>query len=96
MLTRHSAVWVAVETATGQVELELVPAVEIPTAWSAQARWPPCLRRWPSRQRVECIKSFGFALLACSHYHWQLSFLQAEQVLLEQLDEDGGCRRKCL
>lgn len=41
-------------------------------------------------------QSFGFALLACSHYHWQLSFLQAEQVLLEQLDEDGGCRRKCL
>lgn len=35
-------------------------------------------------------------MLACSHYHWQLSFLQAEQVLLEQLDEDGGCRRKCL
>lgn len=41
-------------------------------------------------------QSFGFALLACSHYHWQLSFLQAEQVLLQQLDEDGGCRRKCL
>lgn len=34
-------------------------------------------------------------MLACSSYHWQLSFLRAEQVLLEQLDEDGGCRRKC-
>ncbi|XP_064444654.1 protein mab-21-like 3 [Mirounga angustirostris] len=96
MLTHHSAVWVAVETATWQVELELVPAVEIPTAWSEKARWPPCLRRWPSRQRAECIKSFGFALLARSQYHWQLSFLQAEQVLLEQLDEDGGCRSRCL
>lgn len=40
-------------------------------------------------------QSFGFALLARSSYHWQLSFLQAEQVLLDQLDEDGGCRRKC-
>lgn len=40
-------------------------------------------------------QSFGFALLACSNYHWQQSFLQAEQVLLDQLDEDGGCRRKC-
>ena len=40
-------------------------------------------------------QSFGFSLLACSSYHWQLSFLRAEQVLLEQLDEDGGCRRKC-
>ncbi|XP_044889260.1 protein mab-21-like 3 isoform X4 [Felis catus] len=95
MLTQLSAVWVAVETSTCQVELELVPTVEIPTVWPEKARWPPCLKRWPSRQRVECIKSFGFALLACSNYHWQQSFLQAEQVLLNQLDEDGGCRRKC-
>lgn len=42
------------------------------------------------------FQSFGFTLLARPHYHWQLSFLQAEQVLLEQLDEDGGCRRRCL
>lgn len=59
MLTHHSAVWVAVETATRQVELELVPTVEIPTAWSEKARWPPCLKRWPSRQRAECIKVSG-------------------------------------
>ena len=44
---------------------------------------------------VSLPQSFGFSLLACSSYHWQLSFLRAEQVLLEQLDEDGGCRRKC-
>lgn len=41
------------------------------------------------------LQSFGFSLLARWHYHWQLSFLQAERVLLEQLDEDGGCRRRC-
>ncbi|XP_057355451.1 protein mab-21-like 3 [Manis pentadactyla] len=34
-------------------------------------------------------------LAGCYSYHWQLSFLRAEQVLLEQLDEDGGCRRRC-
>ncbi|EAW56643.1 chromosome 1 open reading frame 161, isoform CRA_b [Homo sapiens] len=95
LLGNRSAVWVAVETSAYQVELELVPAVEIPTTWSKKARWPRCLQRWPSQERVECIKSFGFNLLACSNYHWQLSFLRAEQVLLEQLDEDGGCRRKC-
>ncbi|XP_053447345.1 protein mab-21-like 3 isoform X1 [Nycticebus coucang] len=95
MLANRSAVWVAVETCVCPVELELAPAVEIPTTWSEKARWPRCLKRWPSPERVECIKSFGFNLLARSNYHWQLSFLQAEQVLLEQLDEDGGCRRKC-
>ncbi|XP_012513924.1 PREDICTED: protein mab-21-like 3 [Propithecus coquereli] len=95
MLANRSAVWVAVETSVCQMELELAPAVEIPTTWSEKAQWPRCLKRWPSPERVECIKSFGFNLLARSNYHWELSFLQAEQVLLEQLDEDGGCRRKC-
>ncbi|KAF5910949.1 hypothetical protein HPG69_000913 [Diceros bicornis minor] len=95
MLANRRAVCVAVETSACQVEVELAPAVEIPTVWSKKAQWPPCLKRWPSPERVECIKSFGFTLLACSNYHWQLSFLRAEQVLLEQLDEDGGCRRKC-
>lgn len=98
MLTNSIAVWLAVETSQGQVELELAPAVEIPNAWSKKARWPRwprCLTRWPSRDRVGCIKSFGFTLLARSTYHWELSFVQAEQMLLEQLDEDGGCRRKC-
>lgn len=41
------------------------------------------------------LQSFGFNLVARSSYHWQLSFPQAEQVLLEQLDEDGGCRKRC-
>lgn len=41
------------------------------------------------------MQSFGFNLVARSSYHWQLSFPQAEQVLLEQLDEDGGCRKRC-
>lgn len=49
----------------------------------------------PLPRRFFCLQSFGFSLLARSTYHWQLSFLRAEQVLLQQLDEDGGCRRKC-
>ncbi|XP_068819669.1 protein mab-21-like 3 isoform X2 [Capricornis sumatraensis] len=95
MLMDHLVVRVVVETSAGQVELQLTPSVDIPTAWSKKAQWPSCLKRWPSPETVQCIKSFGFSLLACSSYHWQLSFLRAEQVLLEQLDEDGGCRRKC-
>ncbi|KAM5256067.1 protein mab-21-like 3 [Ctenodactylus gundi] len=95
MLAHHSAVWVAMETSVCLVEIELVPTVEIPTTWPEKAQWPRCMKRWPSPERVECIKSFGFNLLARSNYHWQLNFMQAEQMLLEQLDEDGGCRRRC-
>ncbi|XP_004853855.1 protein mab-21-like 3 [Heterocephalus glaber] len=95
LLTSSSGVWVAVETSVCPVEIELAPTVEIPSAWPKKAQWPRCMKRWPSPQRVECVKSFGFNLLARSNYHWQLSFSQAEQVLLQQLDEDGGCRRQC-
>ncbi|XP_036129109.1 protein mab-21-like 3 [Molossus molossus] len=94
MLTNSIAVRVAMGTSEGQVEIELAPEVEIP-AWSKKAQWPRCLTRWPTPERVKCVKSFGFSLLAQSGYHWQLSFSRAEQVLLEQLDEDGGCRRRC-
>lgn len=51
-----SVVRVAVETSESQVEVELVPAVEIPTCWPEKARWPRCLKRWPSQEKVRCIK----------------------------------------
>uniref|UniRef100_A0A8B9SPK8 Mab-21 like 3 n=1 Tax=Anas platyrhynchos TaxID=8839 RepID=A0A8B9SPK8_ANAPL len=90
-----SVVRVAVETSESQVEVELVPTVEIPTCWPEKARWPRCLKRWPSQEKVQCIKSLGFDLLARSNYHWQLCFSRAEHMLMEGLDEDGGCRMKC-
>lgn len=51
-----SVVRVAVETSESQVEVELVPTVEIPTCWPGKARWPRCLKRWPSQEKVQCIK----------------------------------------
>lgn len=41
------------------------------------------------------LQSFGFNLMATSNYHWLHSFSRAEQVLLSNIDDDGGCRRKC-
>lgn len=51
-----SVVRVAVETSEFQVEVELAPTVEIPTCWPEKARWPRCLKRWPSQEKVQCIK----------------------------------------
>ncbi|KAM8977403.1 protein mab-21-like 3 isoform 1-T1 [Pelodytes ibericus] len=84
------------ETSVQPVEVELVPMIEVPGYWPKKARWPRFLKRWPSKDRARCIKSFGFDLLGRSNYHWQLSFLRAERLLLESMDEDGGCRMKCL
>ncbi|KAI7808516.1 putative protein mab-21-like 3 [Triplophysa rosa] len=94
-----SVVLVAVETSEAQIEVELVPTVELMNYWPKRARWPSLalrlFRRWPSAERARCIKSFGFNLMATSNYHWLLSFSRAEQVLISNIDEDGGCRKKC-
>ncbi|XP_033029676.1 protein mab-21-like 3 [Lacerta agilis] len=88
-------VHVAVETSDVQVEVELVPTIEIPTCWPQKIKWPRCFKRWPSQEKVQCVKSFGFDLLASSNYHWYLSFSRAEHILMQGLDEDGGCRMMC-
>ena len=56
MLMDHLVVRVVVETSAGQVELQLTPSVDIPTAWSKKAQWPSCLKRWPPPETVQCIK----------------------------------------
>ncbi|XP_059506284.1 protein mab-21-like 3 isoform X2 [Stegostoma tigrinum] len=86
----------AVKTTEQHVEVEIVPAIEIANLWPKKARWPRFLKRWPSKEKARTVKSFGFNLLARSNYHWQLSFTRAERELLEDMDEDGGCRLKCL
>ncbi|XP_068127107.1 protein mab-21-like 3 isoform X2 [Hyperolius riggenbachi] len=85
-----------VETTEQMVEVELVPVVEIPGTWPKKSRWPRFFKRWPSKDKARCAKSFGFDLIARTNYHWQLSFLRAERLLLDGVDEDGGCRMKCL
>ncbi|XP_051567112.1 protein mab-21-like 3 [Myxocyprinus asiaticus] len=90
-----SVVRVTVETSEAQIEADLVPTVELMNCWPKRARWPRLFRRWPSIERAHCIKPFGYNLMATSNYHWLLSFSRAEQVLLSNIDEDGGCRRKC-
>ncbi|CAJ0938769.1 unnamed protein product [Ranitomeya imitator] len=87
---------VIVETSGQMVEVELLPMVEIPGCWPRKARWPRFFKRWPSKDRARCMKTFGFDLVARSNYHWQLSFLRVERLLLDGVDEDGGCRMKCL
>ncbi|XP_068946365.1 protein mab-21-like 3 isoform X3 [Petaurus breviceps papuanus] len=84
-----------VETSEFQVEVELIPVVEIRNRWCDKARWPRWFSRWPSREKVEYVKSFGFNLMARSSYHWQLSFDRAEFMLMEGIDDDGGCRKIC-
>ncbi|XP_020645229.3 protein mab-21-like 3 isoform X2 [Pogona vitticeps] len=90
-----SVVRIAFETTEFQVEVELAPTIEIPTCWPRKIKWPRCFKHWPSQEKVQYVKSFGFDLLASSNYHWNLSFSRAERMLMEGLDEDGGCRMRC-
>lgn len=47
---------VAVETSEVQIEVELVPTVEVMNCWPRRARWPRLLQRWPSTEFTRCIK----------------------------------------
>ncbi|KAM9290551.1 LOW QUALITY PROTEIN: protein mab-21-like 3, partial [Gastrophryne carolinensis] len=53
-------------------------------------------KRWPSRDKARCVKSFGFDLMAGGDYHWRLSFLRAERHLLDAMEHHADCRIKCL
>ncbi|XP_069491744.1 protein mab-21-like 3 isoform X3 [Ambystoma mexicanum] len=64
--TLGPVVRVAVETSEHQVEVELVPTVEIPTCWSKKSRWPRFLKRWPSKEKVRCVKML--LLWSCEKY----------------------------
>jgi len=54
-----SVVRVAVETSDAQIEVELVPSVELMNYWPKRARWPRFFQRWPSTERARCIKVSG-------------------------------------
>lgn len=51
-----SVVRVAVETSEVQIEVDLVPTVEVMNCWPKRARWPRLLQRWPSTECTRCIK----------------------------------------
>jgi len=51
-----SVVRVAVETSEAQIEVELVPTLELMNYWPKRARWPRLFQRWPSSERARCIK----------------------------------------
>nr|XP_021334364.1 protein mab-21-like 3 isoform X1 [Danio rerio] len=55
-----TAVRVAVETSEAQIEVKLVPTVELMNYWPKRARWPRLFRRWPSTERARCIKTLLF------------------------------------
>lgn len=54
-----SVVRVAVETSEAQIDVELVPTLELMNYWPKRARWPRLFRRWPSAERARCIKVSG-------------------------------------
>lgn len=87
-----SVVRVAVETSESQVEVELVPAVEIPTCWPEKARWPRCLKRWPSQEKVQCIK-----VNSVKNTGMELTSQVSDSVFpKEELHGDGSRVRRCI
>lgn len=56
--------------------------------------WPRLNRAWPPREKIQKIKEAGCELVGKQNLYWRYGFVKAEKILIDQIDSDGGCRKK--
>ncbi|XP_033735596.1 protein mab-21-like 3 [Pecten maximus] len=80
------------------ISIDLCPMIEASVEFKNEFNWPMPIqdREWPSDQKISCIKDIGIHVVAKAPFYWTLSFAACEKELLESIDENGTCRRKCL
>ena len=57
--------------------------------------WPRPGARWPSQEKIRVIQNIGINATAKKPYDWMRCFAAAEKELMNGIDADGGCRKKC-
>ncbi|XP_013403868.1 protein mab-21-like 3 [Lingula anatina] len=60
----------------------------------SEIQWPHRNAKWPSLEKVVDIRGTGVQTVAKKNFDWIISFLKAEKKLIENIDSDGGCRKK--
>lgn len=79
----------------GNVHIDFTPCIKV-KEFSPNTSWPTAAtRRWLSPAKIQRIKSKGVALVPKKNYHWFVSYAEGEREIVEDIDDDGGCRRKC-
>lgn len=71
------------------ISIDLAIGIDLPN-WPPGARPPPASAKNVKTQLVPKVKFGG------NPAFWQISFAQVEKAVMENIDSDGGCRRKVL
>ena len=59
-------------------------------------KWPHQGANWPSEEKKRKLENMGVNFVAKKDAHWCISFGHMEHELLEDIDSDGGCRKKVM
>ncbi|XP_013403890.1 protein mab-21-like 3 [Lingula anatina] len=64
------------------------------TPFPSNIQWPRRNTKWPSPAKADDIRRMGVQTVAKKNFDWAISFVKAEKKLIENIDSDGGCRKK--
>ena len=79
-----------------EITIDFAPTIPNLGTLEEEAVWPPRNIRWPSREKIQQLNSIQLRGIAKKPFDWLTSYSKCEEVLMEDIDSDGGCRRKSL
>ncbi|XP_058875418.1 protein mab-21-like 3 [Acipenser ruthenus] len=88
------SVSVTLKRRTEKLHVDLVPVLQIPFSEYKHIDWPRAKTRWPSQELIAKSKETGIDLVAKEV--WRPTFSRIENILLEDIDRDGGRRKDAL
>ena len=81
---------------THAVNVDLCPIMETGLALPEESSFPHPSSLWPSPDIQKQTAKAGVNLTAHHDFEWRLSFINHEQIMLDHIDANGGCRKKVL
>ena len=76
--------------------MDIAPTIPDMAKMSTCTKWPGGQVLWPSSEKVEEILEIPLNAITKDPFYWLLSFTKHEKALMEEIDKDGGCRKKSL
>ena len=77
-----------------EISVDFAPTIPNIAKIQGYSKWPPAHVQWPSKSKIAELMQVPLNGIAKEPFVWLLSFARCEQVLMEEIDKDGGCRKK--
>lgn len=78
------------------INVDLCPYFDLPHLWPQGSDWPRhTTLKWLHPSKINSIKAKGVQLVPKRNFDFRISFCLAETEILDGIDKDGGCRKKC-